>query len=37
MLEGREGMVHQLVMKGSNKPLKNMYCLLASVLTSSSA
>jgi hypothetical protein len=37
MMEGREGMVHQLVVKGSTKPLKNMYCLLASVLTSSGA
>jgi hypothetical protein len=37
MLEAREGMVHQLVVQGSTKPLKNLYCLLASVLTSSGA
>jgi hypothetical protein len=34
MLKGKEGMVHQLVVKGSTKPFKNLYCLLASVLTS---
>jgi hypothetical protein len=37
MLKGREGMVHQPVVKGSTKPLRNGYCLLASVLTSSGA
>jgi hypothetical protein len=37
MLKGREGMVNQLVMQGSAKPLINLYCLLASVLTSSGA
>jgi hypothetical protein len=34
VLKGREGMLQQQVVKGSTKPLKNMYCLLASVLTS---
>jgi hypothetical protein len=34
MLEGREGMVHQLAMQGSTKPLKNLYCLFASMWTS---
>jgi hypothetical protein len=37
MLKGRECMVHQLVVKGLTKPLKNMYCLSASVLTYSGA
>jgi hypothetical protein len=35
MLEGRESVVHQLVVRGSTNPLRKRYCLLASVLTSS--
>jgi hypothetical protein len=37
MLEGREGVVHQLVVKGSTKPLRKRYYLLVSMLTSSGA
>jgi hypothetical protein len=34
VLKGRECVVHQLIAQGSTNPLKNLYCLLASVLTS---
>jgi hypothetical protein len=37
MLEGREGVINQLVMQGSTKSLRNRYYLFASVLTSSGA
>jgi hypothetical protein len=34
VLKGREGMVHQLAVQGSTNPLRNLYYLLASLLTS---
>jgi hypothetical protein len=37
MLEGREGVVHQLIVEAINQSSRKRYCLLASVLTSSGA
>jgi hypothetical protein len=37
MLESRESVVHQLIVKEINQISQKQYCLLASVLTSSGA